>query len=462
MQLGFHVDERARKDYLRGAIKSMNEVDLQCLSALIMCSTTQMLRKAMVFMVELLSREELQCWEEATTSRMDEPPCKQHRQSCIDSGSRVAGCSTSSSSQAQRSQSLQSDFPSPEEQTKESELTGVFKDDLYENESEADNTSEGSRGEVHTSSINAASEPLGRPTSSSSQILSQNLLGDFPVPEEDTVEAEQSGAFENDYYEDQAKAKPRQCAASVDLDMHGLLSQDADPAEEVWESVTNGRWLALKQEMKMKDFRNDQMGRQIDFERHRTAWLESERSWREDRERRMDVLAYEAQPQHIDEPICTRTMRTDEIWRGQSPTDNRAESREHGYQAIDVFFGEDVSLESSYMRNSQAFWDVEANSMRSHEDDMLAQSEQDQVYMSTAERQEYENSLDNAFETMRAGFEEQRTEAHKNANQVVQDLSKHHDKVRWRHLQNMMSEHEEDEDIQWSESGEVKMNVSQA
>jgi len=214
----------------------------------------------------------------------------------------------------------------------------------------------------------------------------------------------------------------------------------------------------------MKDFLNHQMVRQLGFERHRTAWLESERDWREDRERCVHGLVNKIQ--NDDEQIWTGQIPTDEIWRGQIPTDDHAETVQNGYKAINVFLGEDVDLETSYMRNSQAFWNVEANSVREQADSMTAQSEQDQIGLSANERRQYDVELQTVFRGLRAGFEEQRTDACQNEKQVVQDLSKHHDKVRWRHMQSMMSEeteeedaHDEDEYDEWGENEEAASHL---
>lgn len=98
-------EDRVRKQVLRWAISKMNEVHLQYLSAMLVCSSGDLLRQAMMYAVDILSGEELLKWEEATDKAAAEeiPELRKN-----DLGPAVTG-----------NLPLLSDFPVPEEDPEE-------------------------------------------------------------------------------------------------------------------------------------------------------------------------------------------------------------------------------------------------------------------------------------------------------------------------------------------------------
>jgi hypothetical protein len=243
------------------------------------------------------------------------------------------------------------------------------------------------------------------------------VLSDFAVPEEETVELEMTGAFQDDWYAP-------------------IQGDGKDPVE-----VSNGRWLAKEQEMRMKDFQLGQTSRQLDFERHRTEWLWSECSWREIREGRVNEIAVEEA-----NPDSELQEAYSEEWGAYNqPPDyeeevvtDQASMPPRCYRAVNTFMGEDEQVQSSYISNSQSFWHVEADLMRDCCEQMQSQCEKDQTVLGPGDRAEYNNELTNVFHDLRMGFESARLDACKNSDGEFKELTTHHDQVRRRQLQHMI------------------------
>lgn len=361
-------DVHRRMVQLRMHIERMDEVNLACLSSLLVVGSCELIRQAMLYAVGFLSVDELMKWEEIANH--------EHANTNSSAASRhhVSGATKTVKSPRARRALLPKlpDFAIPE-------------------------------------------------------------LSDFAVPEEDTDECGtahgyewvesalefDSGTWEVQEFEIEIEAppscEPDACHGGFDVALDFPIPKDLLPqltipaARQIFglPQVSQGHWLAVTQELKMKEFAIRQMDRQLDFERRRADWLMSEIRWRERRECHISSF--------------TQGGFVDEL------------ALENGLMAVNDSLGEDHRVQDSYASNSSSFWSVEASWMEALCSEIHMESIEDHS-LSESDRLEYYRHLTPAFRGLRKSFKSRRFQADQHQCEALQQIQKHHDKVRSRHL----------------------------
>lgn len=187
---------------------------------------------------------------------------------------------------------------------------------------------------------------------------------------------------------------------------------DADTDDQSQNYVSAGQWLAVQQELRTKDFAIEQLQRQLGFEQSRDEWLMSEVHWREKRERHITSLA----------------------WRDACS----AEVFNEVDQAVNTFMGEDRLVEDMYCLHGQDWWTSEAEAIHGLFSDITSRGLQDHTELTDIDRMEYNAYLKPMLEKFLKSFNTRRSDAEELQSSIVQEMKKHHTKVRNRLLATAM------------------------
>lgn len=174
------------------------------------------------------------------------------------------------------------------------------------------------------------------------------------------------------------------------------------------EKVSPGHWLAVQQELRTKDFVLNQLERQLGFEQGRDEWLMSEWHWREKRERHIINLT-------LQESSCEMVF-------------------EHVGQAVNMFMGEDQHVEDTYCKQGNNYWMSEAQSTHVLFNDIQQKSVQDSAGLTDYDREEYDAHMQPVLLDLLTNFNTRRSDAQRQQLSIVQQMQKHHKKVRKRLL----------------------------
>eukprot|EP00929_Paragymnodinium_shiwhaense_P070467 TRINITY_DN35685_c0_g1_i1.p1 TRINITY_DN35685_c0_g1~~TRINITY_DN35685_c0_g1_i1.p1 ORF type:complete len:472 (+),score=99.45 TRINITY_DN35685_c0_g1_i1:103-1518(+) len=206
---------------------------------------------------------------------------------------------------------------------------------------------------------------------------------------------------------------PAECAAAAqtaDAPWRDFMPYHED--ENTLVTISMGQWLALQQELRLKDFLIFQLERQLNFERGCDGWFESNSWVREQRE----------------EQLHTYT-------EGNSGGEDNADAQARAGMAVDEYENEDERAEHLLRQRSAGWWDGEAETVRRQYEGMEHQCSMDQAKLGEDEREEYNWHMKYLVEEMVDSFKTRRETQERSQETRITTWRQHHDRVRQRHLQ---------------------------
>lgn len=199
--------------------------------------------------------------------------------------------------------------------------------------------------------------------------------------------------------------------AFTDLPRSEQLQQDGIRHDQQG-TGSQGQWLALQQELRMKDFVVRQLERQLGFERGVEELLVAQCDSR-DRfcEEQVDFLAEKLQ----------------------------GEFDSTGMSAVDAMDHTDKQIEDTFIQRNVCWWQSEAQSVRSMYENVESQSNADQAQLSDQDKTMYFVHLQRLVDTTVRAFNLRRMEAETSGKRRLKTLKDNHAERLHRHIWAVMS-----------------------